>query len=191
MNTRASARLTRLWIALATASLMAVATSASPAATSASRNSSTVKAAESADLTTLSPMEMAAAAPVVVPAESGYGVLKDYNPRTSPTAAQIREYQPDTQPVCSPGYVCQKVPMWDGTNPEMREFWFYDYGLYSVYQWTGIGRYLNRQTGGASYRTYDSAGRQIYCTGSGSDGYYGGGNNLDPVYYVRLSATPC
>ena len=189
MNTKTSARSIRLGIALATASLIAVATSVSPTASSANAPSSTAQS-ESADPTTLSPTEMAAAAPAV-PADSGYSILKDYNPRTSPTAAQIREYQPDTQPVCSPGYVCQKVQMWDGASPEMREFWFYDYGLYSVYQWTGIGRYLNRQTDGASYRTYNSAGRQIKCTGSGSDGYYGGMNDLDPVYYVRLSATPC
>ncbi|MFI2364047.1 hypothetical protein [Promicromonospora sp. NPDC019610] len=171
---------------------MAVITSVSPSAMSASGTSSAVQLAQSEDLTTLSPAEMATAASAsFVPAKSGYSILKDYNPRTSPTAAQIREYQPDTQPTCSPGYVCQKVPMWDGASPEMREFWFYDYGLYSVYQWTGIGRYVNRQTDGASYREYNSAGKQIYCTGSGSDGYYGGSNNLDPVYYVRLSPTPC
>lgn len=132
---------------------------------------------------------MAAAIPAAaVGHDSGASILKNWDPRTSPEARGINEWQDSTNPNCYVGYVCQKVQMWNCDSDDdcaYREFLFYDYGLYSVYEWTGIGVYNNRQTGGASYRFYRSNGQQIRCVNGVNI------QDLDPVYYVRLSATPC
>ncbi|MFC5823655.1 hypothetical protein [Nonomuraea insulae] len=141
------------------------------------------------DLTQLSAAEMAAATPPPTKAAvSDVTIQKNYNPWTSPEAKKINEETDSSNPSCYSGYVCQKVRLWDcvpNSYCGMREFLFYDYGLYSVYNWTGIGVYNNRQTGGASYRFYRSNGTQIRCVNGMNI------EDLSPVYYVRLSATPC
>lgn len=175
--------------AFAAASAVALVISALISPVAAEARAGGAEITPTTDLTQLSPAEMAAAVPVPTkPVDSGRSILKNWDPRTSPAARGINESQDASNPSCYTGYVCQKVQMWNchyGEDCRFREFLFYDYGLYSVYEWTGIGVHNNRQTGGASYRFYGSDGRQIDCVNGLNI------QDLDPVYYVRLSATPC
>lgn len=132
------------------------------------------------ELVQLTAAQMAAA----VPAPSR---LVAYNPRTEPRAEQVRDDQLGDTPSCYVGYVCQKVRMESACDLCFyREFLFYDYTTYKVFDWTGTGPFRNKQTGNATYRFLNSAGAQIRCVSPGF-----GEQNLGPVYFVVLSAARC
>ena len=132
------------------------------------------------DLVQLTAAEMAAA----VPAPSR---LVAYNPRTEPRARQVKEDQLGDAPSCYTGYVCQKVRMESACDLCFyREFLFYDYGTYKVFDWTGTGPFRNKQTDNATYRFLNAAGTQIRCVYPGS-----AVQDLWPVEYVVLSPGRC
>jgi hypothetical protein len=159
------------------------------AATSAARPSGAkFTSTEISDLTQLSAVEMAAATPATTASPgSGLSTSLAYDPWTSPRARDVRETN-SSAPSCFANYVCQKVPKSANCGScGMREFLFFYFDLYSVFDWHENGKFNNRQEDGASYRTYRSNGSMIGCARAGRAGT----NVLEPIFYVLLSPTPC
>lgn len=173
----------------AAAAVLAVAsTVVNPAAAEARPRGTEITSTGISDLTQLSAAEMAAATPATTASPgSGLSTSLAYDPWTSPAARQIRETN-SSAPSCYTDYVCQKVPKSANCGScGMREFLFYYFDLYSVFDWHENGKFNNRQRSGASYRTYRSDGSMIGCARAGRSGT----NVLEPIFYVLLSPTPC
>ncbi|WP_325153021.1 hypothetical protein [Amycolatopsis sp.] len=106
-------------------------------------------------------------------------------PSTSPAPARRVWVSVGEVHDCPTGYACA-TPTW-GSNGGW-EFQFYNYGTYSLANFTGdSGSVSNSQTGNAGMRLLDQSGRVIRCQWAGTGDYV----NWDPVWYIQLSATPC
>ncbi|WP_433167358.1 hypothetical protein [Kribbella sp. CA-247076] len=105
-------------------------------------------------------------------------------PTTSPAAAS-RVYLPPGSPSvnCDVGYACASVPYGNGY------YWFkfYKYGTYTLHNWFGVGVANNTQGFGAAMRILGANGNQLGCEPPPVRDLY----NWTPVYYIRLTATPC
>ncbi|WP_020124361.1 hypothetical protein [Streptomyces canus] len=70
------------------------------------------------------------------------------------------------------------------------DFWYYNYGVYSLENWVGMGWMNNRQTGGATVRFLNSSGGLIDCFES--DPVFSGSYiDWTPVYFIQLSPSGC
>jgi len=109
-------------------------------------------------------------------------------PWSDPEPAWFYSRQPNTAPDCAPEYACMKIKA--GSQPWYYDFWYYDYGVYALENWLGHGYLNNRQTGGATLRTYNASGSLIECYPSNPDAAI---SNPDwtPVYYIELSPAGC
>lgn len=125
--------------------------------------------------------QMAAATPVAASPRVG-------GPWSSPEPELFYSNQPDTAPDCGVGYVCMKIKA--GSQPWYYDFWYYDYGTYALENWVGSGWMNNRQTGGATLRTYNASGGRIECFESHPDFSFSR-PNWSPVYYIQLSPAGC
>ncbi|WP_405059244.1 hypothetical protein OG474_41870 [Kribbella sp. NBC_01505] len=115
---------------------------------------------------------------------AGSGFAPAAVPTTSPAVS--RQFVPSGQQVnCPTGYACAVVIAIGGGG---YFFKFYNYGTYTLSNWTGIGEYRNYQTGGAAFRAYGSAGQSLGCMAAGT-----GSNeiNWNPIYTLKLTAAPC
>ncbi|MFI2486554.1 hypothetical protein ACH47X_06560 [Promicromonospora kroppenstedtii] len=109
-------------------------------------------------------------------------------PWSNPAPARFYTNQPDTVPACGVGYACMKIKA--GSQSWYTDFWYYDYGVYALENWIGAGWLNNRQTGGATLRTYTESGTVIKCYPSNSNGAVSR-PNWSPVYYISLLPQRC
>ncbi|MFD2419903.1 hypothetical protein [Amycolatopsis pigmentata] len=130
----------------------------------------------------------AAAATEDVTTPNATTAAKKGGPWSDPPPAAFYSRQPNSAPECAPGYTCMKIKA--GSQSWYYDFWYFDYGYYSLENWVGHGYLNNRQTGGATLRTYDAAGRLIECYASDPNAAV---SNPDwtPVYTIQLSAARC
>lgn len=106
-------------------------------------------------------------------------------PSTSPAPARRVWVSIGEVHDCPAGYACA-TPSW-GANGGW-EFQFYNYGTYSLSNFTGnSGSINNSQTGNAGMRILDQNGKLIRCQWAGTADSV----NWDPVWYITLSPTPC
>jgi len=108
-----------------------------------------------------------------------------YTPNTSPPAAVRYEYYGSGGLQCQSGYACTTLEYPAGVIRWV--FKFYYYGTYSLSHWSGTGWAANSQTGGAAMRLLDRNGYQITCVPAGDWRYV----NWDPVWFIRLTSSPC
>jgi len=109
-------------------------------------------------------------------------------PSTSPAPARRVWVSVGELHDCPTGYACA-TPSWgaNGANGGW-EFQFYNYGTYSLSNFTGnSGSINNSQTGNAGMRILDQNGKVIRCQWAGTADSV----NWDPVWYISLSPTPC
>jgi hypothetical protein len=127
----------------------------------------------------------AATAPTAQAVDStGFSPMSDVLwPTTSP-AVSNGYIEPGRTVGCGSGHACVAVPYGEG----LWGFDFYNYGSYSTYKWTGTGTIMNVQTGNAAIRYDDARGRQLGCIPADGRNH---SVYLNPVYRIRLTATPC
>ncbi len=105
-------------------------------------------------------------------------------PTTSPAPASRTFLPPGSPSVsCDIGYACASVPYGNGY------YWFkfYRYATYTLYNWYGAGGTTNTQGFGAAMRILGANGGELGCEPPGYRDTY----NWTPVYYIRLTSTPC
>lgn len=123
----------------------------------------------------------------VIPAPRADLAIMKGGPWSDPAPAYFNGDLSDDVSECSPGYACIRVHQYDSYYAD---FWYYNYGVYSLENWIGKGWLNNRQTGGATLRTLNASGRLIDC-------YEGDVNasvsypDWTPVYYIQLSPQGC
>lgn len=100
-------------------------------------------------------------------------------PSTSVKRTFIESYE---NFVCAQGWACATVPYANGWYL----FSFYQYRTYNLSNWSGVGGTFNNQHSNASMRLYNGSNVQVLCIPAG-----GPDVNWNPIWSIRLSATPC
>jgi hypothetical protein len=120
--------------------------------------------------------------PTLLPSRTSEASVAASPPTTSPV---VENWWYDSRggfPQCPYHYACAHVPWYSG----FYFFKFYYYGTYKLYNWYGWGWASNNQSGFAAMRLLDVNRHQVTCLVPALWSV-----NWDPIWYIRLTSSPC